>query len=332
MNQMNRRSILSAGAAFGLGLAAPGFALAQEKPVPNARVTVGFPPGDMSDGIARLIAENLRGKYAEVVLVDNKPGAAARMAITSFVKNKHDGSEVLFTPGAMVVLFPHVFEKLAYDPMKELVPVTRAVTSAFVLAVGPGVPAEVKTLDQYLAWTKKDPKNAVYATSGAGTGIHLTAEYLFKLTNTPMSMAPYKGASPAANDLIAGQVPAQMASIPSIIEFQRSGKARFLAITSDVRMKDFPDVPTLKELGYPQLVTDDFFAFFLPSGASAASMQSLNASVLTAMKDVRVVNQLERMGLIINPTTSPAEFKSFVDGEYKKWGAIAKQINFNPLA
>jgi tripartite-type tricarboxylate transporter receptor subunit TctC len=123
-----------------------------------------------------------------------------------------------------------------------------------------------------------------------------------------------------------------MASIPSIIEFARAGKARFIAVSSEARMKEFPDVPTFKELGYPQLVTDDFFGFFLPAGASPAAIASLNRSVLNAMKDEKVVSQLERMGLIINPTPTPAAFSAFIDQEYRKWGMIAKQVNFNPLA
>lgn len=224
---------MSAAGVAGLGLALPHCALAQEKMAQTARVTVGFPPGDMADVLARLISEDMRGKYAENVFIDNKPGAAARMAIASFVRYKNDGTDVLFTPGAMVVLFPHVFEKLAYDPLKELTPVTRVVTSSYSLAIGPAVPAEVKTLEQYLAWARKDPANSAYATSGAGTGIHLTAEYLAKLSNTPLRMVPSRGGSPAANDLVAGQIPAQMAATPSLIEFARAGKVRFLGVSSN---------------------------------------------------------------------------------------------------
>jgi tripartite-type tricarboxylate transporter receptor subunit TctC len=334
MHSITRRRLLGGAAATaGLGLAIPAATFAQDRVnLASARVTVGFPAGDMADSIARLVSESIRGRFAETVLVDNKPGAAARLAISQYVRYKNDGSEVLFTPGAMVVLFPHVFEKLAYDPLKELTPVTNVASSSFVLAVGPGVPAEVRTLQQYLAWTKRDSRNLSYATSGAGSGIHLSAEYLGKLSNTPLQMVAYKGASLAANDLVAGQVPAQMASLPSLIEFARAGKVRILAVTSAERLQLLPDVPTFNELGYPQLVTDDFFGFFLPAGAPAAAVRSLDASIQRALKDEKVAATLEKMGLALTPSSDPAAFGAFVQNEHRKWGTIAKTVGFKPLA
>lgn len=330
MQHINRRQILGAFSAAGLGLALP--SLARADALKSARVTVGFPAGDMADGIARAVADNIRGKYAETVVVDNKPGAAARMAISQFIKYKTDGSEVLFTPGAMVALFPHVFEKLPYDPLADLMPVTRVATSAFGLAVGPAVPAEVKTLEQYLAWARKDAKNGSYATSGAGTGIHLTGEYLARLTKTPLTMVAYRGGAPAVADLIAGQVPAQMATVPSLIEHVRGGRARFIAVSSDERLKALPSVPTFKELGYPELVTDDFFGFFLPAQTAPAVAQALNASVLAALKEPKVISYLEGLGLSISPTATPAEYAAYVTAEHRKWGEIAKRTEFKPLA
>ena len=331
MHHFQRRQILGALSAAGLGLALPQLARA-EGSLKTARVTVGFPAGDMADGVARLVSENIRGKYAEAVVVDNKPGAAARMAISQFVKYKADGSEVLFTPGAMVALFPHVFEKLPYEPLTELTPVTRVATSAFGLAVGPAVPAEVKTLEQYLAWARKDPKNGSYATSGAGTGIHLTGEYLARLTKTPLTMIAYRGGAPAVADLIAGQVPAQMATIPSLIEHVRGGRARFIAVSSAERLKALPEVPTFKELGHPQLVTDDFFGFFLPPQGSQEAARALNAQILAALKEPRVTANLEGLGLSVSPSATPAEFASYVAQEHRKWGEIAKRTEFKPLA
>lgn len=332
MTQIQRREMLGALAAGGIAAALPGSVLAQDKKLDNVRMTVGFPAGDMADNIARIFSEAIRGKYAENIIVDNKPGAAARVATQAFVKYRVDGTEVLFTPGAMVVLFPHVFQQMPYDSLKDLRPVTKIASTAFGLAVGPGCPAEVKTLADYLAWAKKDPKNASYATSGAGSGIHLTAEYLASLSKTPLNMVAYKGASPAAADLVAGQIPAQMATIPSLIEHARAGKIRFLGVSSGERFKQLPNVPTFKEQGFPQLVTDDWFGFFLPASASTAQAESLNRSILNAMRDPKVVTQLENMGLIIGPTANPGEFATLIANEYKRWGDIAKTVNFKPMA
>lgn len=331
MTDIQRRQLLSTLAATGLGLALPGAARAQDT-LKTTRVTVGFPAGDMADNLARLVSEQIRGKFAETVLIDNKPGAAARLAISSFIKYRGDGSEALFTPGAMVVLFPHVFQNLPYDPLKDLKPVTKIANSAFGLALGPGAPAEIRTLEQYLAWAKKDPRNASYATSGAGTGIHLTAEYLARLSKTPLSMVPYRGGSLAANDLVAGQIPAQMATIPSLIEFVRAGKVRFIAVSSAERLKLLPEVQTFKEQGYAQLVTDDWFGFFLPGGAGNELAASLNRSIQGALKDPKVTGALENMGLTVQPTATPADFASLIASEHRKWGEIARSIDFKPLA
>jgi tripartite-type tricarboxylate transporter receptor subunit TctC len=331
MTNVNRRRLIASSLMGSLGLAGTLPTWAKAPDLKTVRLTVGFPAGDMADSLARVVSDFIKGDYAETIVIDNKPGAAARIATSLFVKARPDGTEVLFTPGAMVVLFPHVFQKLPYDPMKELVPVTKIATASIGLAVGPAVPPEVKTLDQYLAWCRLDPKNAVYATSGAGTGIHLTGEYLAKLTNVKLSMIPYRGGAPAAADLVAGQVPAQMATIPSLIEHAKAGRARFIAIASDQRHHLLPDTPTFKELGYPALVTDDFFGFFMPTGAPEPAIASLNQAVLASLKDDKVRGTLERMGLAVSPSASTADFKALVDREYAKWAGIAKAINFNPM-
>ncbi len=332
MIRIHRREFVAGAAAAGFSFAMPAALAQSAATVKTARFTVGFPPGDMADVVARLITEELRGKYAETLIVDNKAGAAGRLAIGALVHYKADGSEVLFSPGSMVVLFPHVFEKLPYDPMADLKPVANVATSAIALAVGPAVPAEVKTLEQYLAWVRKDPKNLAYATSGAGTSIHFTAEYLAKVSNTPLNMVPYRGGAPAVADLIGGQIPAQFSVVPSLIEHARAGRIRMLAVSSAERLKVLPQVPTFSELGFPQVVTEDFFGFFLPAGAPDSAAQALHRYVSAAAREPKVAAQLENLGLSVTTNASAADFAKYVTGEHRKWGEIAKLINFKPLA
>lgn len=322
-----RDSLLALGA-----LAAMGGSPVLAQSARQLRVTVGFPAGDMADTISRVVSDGLRGGYAGGVVVDNKPGAAGRTAIAGFTRYRADGSELLFTPGAALVLFPHVFEKLPYDPMRELKPVTKVASFHLGLAVGPAVPAEVKTLADYLAWVRRDPRHASYATSGAGTNIHLTAEYLAHLSKTPLNMVAYKGASLAINDLIAGQVPAQVATVPSLVELARAGRIRMLAVTSPQRLGVLPDVPTFGEQGFPQLVVDGWFGAFLPGGASAEAATSLNTAIQAALKDPGAVATLEKMGLSISTTRNPAEFEQVIAQEYRRWGDIAKMTGFKPMA
>ncbi|MCL4740037.1 MAG: twin-arginine translocation pathway signal protein [Burkholderiaceae bacterium] len=327
---LNRRHLLHAATAATV----TGFwpALASSQPaLKMAKVTVGFPPGDMADTLARTVADFLKGRYAETTLVDNKPGAAARIAIGSFAGITADPSEILFTPGAMVVLFPHVFKKLPYDPLKDLLPVTRIATTSFGLAVGPSVPAEVRTLAQWLQWCRQDAKNAVYATSGAGTGIHLTGEYLGRLSGTRLTMVPYKGAAPAAADLVGGQIHAQMATVASLIEYARAGKIRFLGVSSAQRVPSLPDVPTFAEQGYPKVVTDDFFGFFVRPGTPDEAVQALDREIQASLQDEKVRGILERMALTIQPSESPAAFRTLIEAEYLKWGGIVKTTEFDPM-
>lgn len=331
MKKFNRRQVIAAAGAPAILGSLMTSADAQEKLLDNMRITVGFPPGDFADGIARIFSENLRGKYASNVLVDNKPGAGTRLATQAFIKYRPDGSEALFTAGAPLVLFPHVFKQLPYDSLKDLQPVTRIVNSTFVFGVGPACPPEVKTLADYLVWAKKDPKNGSYATSGAGSGLHLTMEYLSTLTNTPLNMIAYKGASPGAADLVAGQIPAMIASIASLLEYHKAGRVRLLAITGHERHKLTPNLPTFKEQGFPQLTADEWLGFFMPSSTTTAQADHMNRAILQVLREGKVVSQLEGMGLSVTPTPSPAEFRALVMSEHKRWGEIARAVKFEPM-
>lgn len=322
-----RHTLLRLSAAAALG--SPGLLMAQA--TRNLRVTVGFPAGDMADIISRAVGEGLRSRLPATVMVDNKPGAAGRPAIAGFARYRADGSELLFTPGAALVLFPHVFQKLPYDPMRDLKPVSKVASFYLGLAVGPAVPAEVKTLADYLAWVRKDPRHASYATSGAGTNIHLSAQYLAHLSNTPLSMVPYKGASLALNDLVAGQVPAQMATVPSLLELARAGRIRLLAVTSPNRLPVLPQVPTFAEQGYPQLVVDGWFGAFLPGGASTETTAQLAEAIGQALQDPATVAALDKLGLTPTPTRNPSEFVDLIAQEYRRWGEVARTTGFKPL-
>lgn len=331
MIDQNRRGFIRlATAGGGLSLLGP-LAWAQSGPrLKQAKVITGFPAGDMIDTIARTFADKIKGEYADIVLVDNKPGAGGRLAVTAMKGLPADGANILFTPAPMVTLYPYVFNNLPYDPMKDLTPVARTSSAAFGLSVGPGVPASVKTLAQFLDWCRANPDKASYGTSGAGTTIHMTGANLARLSGVPLTMIPYKGGSLAANDLIAGQVPAVMSTVPSVIEFVKAGKARFLAVSSPERWPGLPDVPTFAESGFPQLTNLDWFGVFLPANSTREQVNQLHAAVAKAAQQPDVAALFNRIGIQLNPSKSPEEFAKQVRDDYQNWGQVVKAVGFKP--
>lgn len=332
MSYSTRREFLAT-SALGCSLALlgqPAFAQSGAR-LSLAKVYTGFPAGDMIDTIARTFAERLRGNYADNVLVENKPGAGGRIAISSLKSMAADGTNVLFTPAPMVTLYPHVFKNLAYDPMKDLVPVARTSVAAYALSVGPGVPASVDTLAKYLDWCRANPKQASYGTSGAGTTIHLTGAYLAKLSGVPLTMVPYRGGSLAANDLIAGQIPAVMSTVPSVLEYVKAGKARFLAVSSPARWPGLPDVPTFAESGFPQLTGQDWFGVFLPANAPQELVKRLHDDVIKAAQAPAVGDLFARSGILLAPSQNVQEFTAQVRAEHAKWADVVKAVGFDPM-
>jgi tripartite-type tricarboxylate transporter receptor subunit TctC len=296
----------------------------------QTKVLNGFPPGDMIDTIARGFAERLKGTFADVAIVENKPGAGGRIALVAMKGLAADGANVLFTPSPMVVLYPHVFKTLTYDPLKDLTPVARTAVACYALSVGPGVPASVKTLAQFLDWCRANPKLASYGTSGAGTSIHLTGANLARLSGVPLTMIPYKGGSLAANDLIAGQVPAVMSTAASVMEFVKAGKARFLAVSSAQRWPGLPDVPTFAESGFAQLTGVDWFGVFLPANAPQELVQRLHMHVQRAGQSPELIAQLNRLGIQMLPSQNPQEFAEQIRSEHAKWAEVVTAIGFDP--
>ena len=202
---LNRRHLLAGSAARLLAAGPRALAQAVKKPV---HVIVGFPAGGGTDVTARVLAEALRGAYASTVLVENKPGASARIAV-EYVKNAEpDGSVMLFTPDFPMTLYPHSFKSLSYDPLKDFTPVGPATTSMLSYNVGPAVPASVKTLGDYVQWCKANPDKANYGTTSAGATPHFAGVMLSERSRRcTINPVHYRGGAPALQDVVGGHIP-----------------------------------------------------------------------------------------------------------------------------
>ena len=307
---INRRHF----AALAGGALATPLALAQER---NTRILVGFPPGGSADVVARLLADRMRVSLAQNVIVDNKPGAAGRLALSELRRSAPDGSTLIFSPSGAMVIHPWLYANLGYDTAKDFTPISLVSTFDFAVTAGPGAPAG--DLTTVLAWMKANPSKANYATSGAGTVPHFAGLLLSQAAGVPMTHVAYRGGAPAAQDLIGGQVPLMVDTAVETIEHHRAGKVRILAVTGAQRSKALPDVPTLKESGI-DVTADAFFGLYGPPGMPPDLVQRIDRAVADALRAPEIQERIYNVGLV-PAHAGPAELAAIQAAHLKRWEA-----------
>lgn len=321
----SRRSFLAATA----GLAAAGLSprvLAQGAGK-AVRVVVPFPAGGGTDVIARLVAEKLRGSYAPSVIVENRPGAAGRIAVDYVKAGDADGSLILFVPDFLMTVYPHSYRKLSYDPMRDFVPVATVAKSALALCAGPGLPDSVKTVAEFVQWCRVNPAKATYATTSAGATPHFVGVMLARAANLDLTAVHYKGGAPALQDLLGGQVPVSVNPVGEILPFARSGKLRVLATTGAARSRFLPDAPTMAEAGYKDVVVEAWLGFLVPGKTPADTVARLSASIGEATRSDEVIQSFAKFGNDVS-YVAPAAFASLVRGDIDRWGPVVKASGF----
>jgi len=314
---MKRRSFAALAAAT---LALPA-ALAQDR---TMRIWVGFPPGGSADVIARLLAEKLKASLGQNVLVENKPGAAGRLILGELKRMAPDGQNLVLSPSGALVIAPHLYATLPYDPIKDFTPVSRIVTFDFAVTAGPGAPAG--DLKSVLAWMKANPAKANYATSGAGTVPHFAGMLLSQAAGVPLTHVAYRGGAPAAQDLIGGQVPLMVDTASETIEHHKAGKVRILAVTGEQRSRALPDVPTLKELGIGT-AADAFFGLYGPPGMAPDAVARIDRAVADALAAPDIQERIQGFGLVPNHAPGP-QLASTQAEHLRKWEAPIKASGF----
>jgi len=328
MRHHNRRALLAGSGAALAALGLSGRAGAQAAPLETVRLITGFPPGGTSDTLCRRVAEGLRGgSYTKVAVVENKPGAGGQIAVQSMKGQPTDGSVLLQTPASMLMIYPHVYKKLAYDAFADVTAVTLACTFEFALAAGPAVPDQVKTVPDFLAWCKANPSQANFGSPGAGSVPHFIGVLLGQSAGIELKHVAYRGGAPAVQDLVAGQV--QVASLPvgEFIQYANAGKVRMLGVSGATRSRFAPSVPTYTEQGLKDMVFSEWFGFFAPGGTPAPVVQRANEALRAALKRPDVVEGLATMGLEAESST-PQELATLLKTSYDRWGPIVKKIGF----
>lgn len=297
---------------------------AQQWPQKTIRLIVPFSAGGPSDVLARGLARSLGDALGQPMVVENRTGAGGSIGIDAVAKSPPDGYTIGFAHTGTTAINPHLFAKHPFDPLTDLTPITPIVSYANVLVVNPKLP--VKSVSEFVAWAKANPAQATYASGGNGATNHLSGELLKSIAGAPLAHIPYKGNAPALVDVMAGNV-SSMFEIPvTLIPHIKAGKVRPLGITSAKRSPYLPDVPTMREAGYPgfeEAGSDLWFGLVGPANMPPALLDKIYSETIRALKTPDLQETIKGMAYDIW-TMPPAEFKTFIRNDYAKWGRVVK--------
>jgi len=293
-------------------------AAAQAWPTKPIRMVVTFAAGGGTDVVARIVAPKLSEALGQQVVVDNRPGAGGLIGTEIVAKAAPDGYTLLLGAAGATTIAPHIFgkEKVSYDVLKDLQPITLVATVPFIVTVNPAVPA--KTLQELIAYAKANPKKLNFGSSGNGGSPHLAGELFDRMAGVEMVHVPYKGLAPAITDLLGGQIQLVFADVGLVVQHIKAGRLRALAVTSEQRVAALPDVPTVAESGVPGYAAATWYGLIAPAGMPQPIVQRLSTEMqkIMAMPDVRA--QLVAAGNEV-PNMSMDQFAMLVRDDYRKW-------------
>jgi tripartite-type tricarboxylate transporter receptor subunit TctC len=298
----------------------PTLTAAQDFPDRPIRLIVPFPAGGPNDVIARVIGQRMSELLKQPVLIDNRGGAGGVLGTDALAKAKPDGYTIAVTSAGALVISPSM-EKVAYDTLKDLQPITLVAKVPEMLVVATSVPAT--DMKQLVALARAQPGKLNFASSGPGSLPHLAGELLKLTAKIDIVHVPYRGAAPAVNDLLGQQVQMAFLDLPALLPQIKAGALRPIAIGSPERAPTAMDVPTTTEVGMPDLQTENWYGMLAPAGTPAAVVATLNSVALEAMRDPAVKAKLATQGALLIGDT-PEHFRSFIETEIGKWTKVIK--------
>ncbi|HXU42919.1 MAG TPA: tripartite tricarboxylate transporter substrate binding protein [Burkholderiales bacterium] len=293
----------------------------QEWPARPVKIVVPFAPGGSADTLGRLVAQKLSEQLKENFVIENRGGAGGAVGSDLVAKAPPDGYTLVVSGIASHVIAPLLPQGTQYDPMKDFSHVALFGGPPAVLAVNPSVPAQ--NLKEFVALAKAKPGALSYGSPGNGTQGQLVAELFKRLAGIDLQHVPYKGASNAVTDMMAGHIPAVSTTLSTAAGQIRAGRARGLAISASARLPEYPDIPTFAESGYPDLVATVWFSLSGPAGLPPQIVERLNAEVRRALELSDVKEKLRHEGIAPNRLDAK-EFTAFVADELRRWGPIVR--------
>lgn len=313
-----------------IGLSAIGLSnMAQAQPTPATypcnviKLVSPYPPGGTTDILARLIQPGLSKELGVTIVVENRPGASSNIGTQHVSDAAGDGCSLLLGNNTGVVINRNLYD-LRTDPIKGLAPIGMVASVPLVLYTNNNLP--VDSFEQLIDYARKNPGKLSYASGGSGSPQHLMGELLKIEQKIDVVHIPYKGQGPAMQDVVGGQVPMAFETTSVIVPQLSSGRIKALATTSATRPTNLPNTPTLKELGMPNFVTENWYGLFTSSKTPEPLVAQLNTALNSVLASEQVRDRLQTMGSLV-PQTSAAEFKQFIDQEIPVWESVVKQSN-----
>ena len=308
-----------------------GFVLAStlalgQAPYPNRtiRMIVPFAPGGASDFVARIISPKLGDLLGQSIVIDNRPGASGNIGMDAAAKAAPDGYTIYLGNIGTISINPAIFANLSVNPQKDFIPVTEVADVPSVLIVNPGVP--VFSVAELVALAKAKPGELNFASPGSSTLNRLEMEHFMRLANVKMVHIPYKGgAGPAVVGMLGGETQVMFVTLSSAMSFIQAGKLRALALSTTKRIDALPQVPTMIEAGYPDMVSSSWQGVFVPAGTPRPIVEKLHAALLATMDSPEIKERFAAGGVNVVTSKTPKDFASFVNAEGARWGKVAKE-------
>ena len=306
---------------FLVAMVMAGAAYAQEFPSRPITLVVPFPPGGVTDPVARLVGAKISESTGQPFIVDNKPGAASIIGAEAVKRAAADGYTLFFGHFASHTVNPHIYSRLPYDPVADFAPITPIISTQSLLVVPESSPA--RTAKELVALSKTRTLN--YASQGIASGGHLLGEMFRARSGAQLNHIPYKGSGPAVQDILAARVDLFFDALITSGPHVKSGRLRALGLASSQRSPQFPDVPTMAEAGYPNMELIAWFGIFAPAGTPRPVVRRLHEEFLKAMRNPEVVDKLTAQGLDIYTLRSPEEFAALIAADSVKYGRVVRE-------
>ncbi|HEV3011450.1 MAG TPA: tripartite tricarboxylate transporter substrate binding protein [Burkholderiales bacterium] len=306
----------------GVLLACATAVIAQAYPSRPIRLVVGFPPGGAADFVSRAFQEPLTKALGQPIVVENRPGAGSSIAAEHVAKSAPDGYTVLIASPSSILVNPLISPKAGFQPLKDLVAISKVSSSPLILAVNPAV--GVGSVAELIAHAKKNPGKLNFATSGNGSAPHLAAVLFLRLASVDMVHVPYKGGAPAVQSVLAGDTQLAFATPPSVLPLVQGGRLRALATTSRAATPLIPGVPGMGEAGLPDYEISFWYGFFVPAGTPPEVVRKLFDATSQVVRAPETARVLAREGTETSGSASPEEFGSFLAEDAKLWARLVK--------
>jgi len=297
-------------------------AIAQQYPSRPVRIVVPLSPGGFADTPARMLAPRLSAQFGRQFFVENRPGAGSTIGADFVAKSPPDGYNLLLS-GTPHVISAHLYKKVPYDSLKDFTPIAMIASGPYALVVNPQKIA-VGSVRELIAAAKAQPGKIDYASSGNGSAQHLVGALFISMAGAELNHVPYKGSSPAMQDLISGQVGVSFAGIPNVLGHVKSGRLKALAVTTPRRWSELPEVPTLAEAGVPGYEATLWLNVSGPAGMPADIVQRLSVEIGKALQDQELQSNFRAAGVEAT-AMGPVELSAFIRTEYEKWGRVVRE-------